>query len=63
MVSICLLDCMRLKHRMSLPPPLVRSGLPLSGLSCKMPLASTLVILGQLDGPVGVDPAYYIVRR
>ena len=30
--------------------------------SSKMPLASNPVILGLLDGLVGEDPAYYIVR-
>ena len=30
--------------------------------SSKMPMASTLVLLNLLDGPVGVDPAYHIIR-
>ena len=38
-----------------------RAAVVRSVCCCKMPLASTSVILNLLDGPVGVDPAFHIV--
>ena len=63
MVSICLLASMLLWIFIS-PPRLFafRAAIVRAVWSSKMPLANAPAVLNLLDGPVGVDPAFHIIR-
>ena len=60
-VSICLLVFMLLRLRMFLFLLWLLSVLPFVGRFSKMAMVRTPAVLSLLDGPSGVDPAYFVV--